>query len=114
MPLTYKQQATLEALRNKTYGDIKLRDLTSAVNAAFAKKESRELKKELIKGTIDWYIDSPTKKVKDPSLINKIIVSKIKTKDSKNEEREIFSEINKDMGGADEEEEKHLSRIKNL
>ena len=107
MPLTKKQEATLDALRNKTYSDILVRDLTSAINAAFAKNESRELKKELIKGGIEWYINNPKSKVKDPALINKIIVSKIKTKDSKNEEREIFSEINKEMGGQEEEEEKH-------
>ena len=71
MPLTKKQEATLDALRNKTYSDILVRDLTSAINAAFAKNESRELKKELIKGGIEWYINNPKSKVKDPALINK-------------------------------------------
>lgn len=105
MPFSKKQLATLDSLRAGKYDDILLRDVSSAINAAFSKNETRGMKKLLIKGGVDWYASRPENKDKDPADINKIIVGKIKTKEAKNEAREIFKEIiNEDEK---EEEEKH-------
>ncbi len=118
MPLTAKQQKTLDDLRRGNYTSIKLNELSSLLNGAFNKDESDEIKKDIIKGGVEWHLKTKSK-VKDIFAINKILVSKIKklatgdksTKEMRAEERKLFKEVEdkiKTAGDMEkEEEEKH-------
>ena len=78
MPLTSKQQKTLDDIANKNYDKIKMNEISSALNGAFNKGEPTEIKKKIIKGGVEWFINNPKSKVKDKDAINKILISKIK------------------------------------
>lgn len=115
--LTPKQQKTLDELRNKNYDNIKMNEISSALNGAFNKDQSAEIKKEIITGGIKWFLNNPKSKVKDKSAINKILISKIKrlassdsdktTKQMRAEERELFQEVKNKIIDEKDEEEKH-------
>jgi len=115
MPLTSKQQKTLDELRNNNYDKIKMNEISSTLNGAFNKDEPAEVKKEIIKGGVEWFIQNPKSKVKDKSAINKILISKIKklassssektTKEMRAEERELFNNVKDKIKGDSEEEE---------
>ncbi len=117
--LTPKQLKTLDDLKKGNYSSIKMNELSSVLNGAFNKDQPAEIKKEIIKGGVEWFIQSPKSKVKDKSAINKILISKIKklassdktTKEMRTEEKELFNEVKDEIKGVEvmekDEEEKH-------
>ena len=121
MPLTPKQLDTLEKLRNESYKAIQMNEISSVLNASFNKDEPKEIKKEIVKGAVEWFLSNPKSKIKDKAAINKILKSKIKklassksektTKEMRAEESEIFNEVKDEIKSAEkmekEEEEKH-------
>jgi hypothetical protein len=113
MPLTAKQQKTLEELKSRNYDKIKMNEISSVLNGAFNKNEPTEIKKEIIKGGVEWFINNPKSEVKDKAAINKILISKIKklatsdktTKEMRAEEKELFNEIKSRIKGVDDDDE---------
>jgi len=126
MPLTPKQVQTLQDLRNKRYKAIKMNELSSVLNASFNKDEPKEVKKEIVKGAVEWFLSNPKSKVKDKAAVNKILKSKIKklassksdktTKEMRAEESDIFNEVKDEIKSSEkmekEEEEKHDDETK--
>lgn len=119
MSLTPKQQQTLQDLRNEAFSKIQSNELSSLLNSVFNKNQSREIKKEVIKGGVEWFIKSPKIKNKDMNDLNKILMLKVKklasnksdvtTKQMRAEERELFAEVKPTIKSYEEfnEEEKN-------
>jgi len=115
MSITPKQLQTLTDLKNKKYEEIKMRDISSLINKAFNIDESEEMKKEIIKGGVEWFLSKPTTEVRDKNAINKILVSKVKrsvssqsdksTKEMREEVKKLFNEIKDQIVDEQDEED---------
>jgi hypothetical protein len=125
MSLTPKQTQTLQDLRNESFNDIQSNEVSSLLNAVFNKNQSKEIKKDVIKGGVEWFIKSSKIKNKNMDDLNKILMLKVKklasnksditTKQMRAEERELFAEVKptiksvedfNEEGKYDEEEDK--------
>lgn len=125
MPLTKKQQNTYDLLITGNFDKVQLRDVTSLINSLFnavtktpeQEQESKQQKRDAIKGSIKYMAEQPKHKDKSKDELNKEIVNKIKktskgeksTKELRNEEREIYSDVSSEISLSsddDDQEEK--------
>lgn len=121
MPLTRKQQNTYDLLITSNFDKVELRDVTSLINSLFnaviktpeQEKESKQQKRDAIKGGIKYMAEQPKHKDKSKDELNKEIVNKIKktskgeksTKELRNEEREIYSDVSSEISLPSEDDD---------